>query len=379
MLALTCVTFLSGVGARIVDPLLSVIAAGFGATIADVSGVVAGFTLSYSLNQLVVGPLGDRYGKPRILLMSVGGYAVTMAACSLAPNLPSLILLRALAGAAAGGMIPTTVAYIGDWVPYEKRQLLLSRVLNGVILAQILAGPLGGVFGQWISWRAIFLVLAGLALAVTAYLRHQFSQLPTRSAPSSSRIPDYRVLAGPTSARLLLIGAMLEGALCTGVFPFLAPYLRYAFGISYFAAGAILALFGVGALASTQFTRRLIGRLSEARLVLLGGSLMAAGFALAGVSAGWPPVLAVELLLGFGYITLHRVLQTRATELLPHARATAVSTFAFMLFLGQSVGAVLIGALIAHAGYQQAFLFDAVGVALLSVGLGRLCRNRRRQ
>ena len=64
-----------------------------------------------------------------------------------------------------------------------------------------------------------------------------------------------------------------------------------------------------------------------------------------------------------------------ATELLPNARATAVSSFAFVLFLGQSVGAIFIGTMIAHAGYQAAFLTDGAAIVVFAFYLSTVLRR----
>jgi predicted MFS family arabinose efflux permease len=69
---------------------------------------------------------------------------------------------------------------------------------------------------------------------------------------------------------------------------------------------------------------------------------------------------------------LHSVLQARATEMLPRARATAVATFACLLFLGQSLGALLVGGAIARWGYGAAFLLDAGAIVLLALWLWRI-------
>src|SRR5690242_557239 len=126
--------FLSSAGARIVDPLLAVIARDFGTTVPHVSVVLAAFTLPYGLFQLILGPIGDRFGKLRLMLGALLAYAVITSACALASSLSALTVLRACAGGASAGLIPVCLAYIGDSVPYESRQATLSRFLVGVML-----------------------------------------------------------------------------------------------------------------------------------------------------------------------------------------------------------------------------------------------------
>jgi predicted MFS family arabinose efflux permease len=69
---------------------------------------------------------------------------------------------------------------------------------------------------------------------------------------------------------------------------------------------------------------------------------------------------------------VHGVLQARATEALPEARGTAVAGFAMALFLGQALGAVVFGAIIAAIGFREAFLTAAFG----TVGLAFWIRGR---
>ena len=186
---------------------------------------------------------------------------------------------------------------------------------------------------------------------------------------------NYIVLAKRPAARRLLLCGFLDGVLLMGSFPFLAPYMHEAFGLAYAVVGLVLASFGVGALAYTRGARRLIPLLGEPGCVLLGGTLMALAVAAGVLSPVWWLFIPVELAMGFGFYLLHGVMQARATELLPNARATAVSSFAFVLFLGQSVGAIFIGAMIAHAGYQAAFLTDGAAIVVFAFYLSTVLRR----
>ena len=373
---LAAAAFLSSAGARIVDPLLHAIATDFSVTIPDLWVVIAAFTLPYGLNQLVLGPVGDRFGKLRVMLGALVGYALFTGGCALASNLAGLTVLRACAGAASAGLIPVGMAYIGDAVPYEQRQVTLSKFLTGIVLAQTLAGPVGGVFGQYVGWRGVFLVLAALAVLVAAAFAARIRGLPDRCSPGRMFNPEnYVRMARHRTGRLVLLAAVLDGALFVGCFPYLAPYLHEHFGLSYAQVGLILACFGLGALFYTRLARRLLAWLGEGGLALAGGLLMAAALATA-VASGRPWLFVpVELALGLGFFMLHSVLQARATEMLPQARATAVAAFACLLFLGQSVGALLMGAAIARFGYPAAFLLDSGGIVLLTLWLAQVLRR----
>jgi len=368
--------FLSSAGARIVDPLLHAIATDFAVTVPDLWVVIAAFTLPYGLNQLVLGPVGDRFGKLRVMLGALVGYALFTGACALASDLKGLAVLRACAGAASAGLIPVGMAYIGDAVPYEQRQVTLSKFLTGIVLAQTLAGPVGGVFGQYVGWRGVFLVLASLAILVAVAFAARIRGLPDRRSPGRMFKPEnYIRMASHRTGRLVLLAATLDGAMFVGCFPYLAPYLHEHFGLSYAQVGLILACFGLGAWIYTRLARRLLARLGEGGMALAGGLLMALALAAAVASGRWWLFVPVELALGLGFFMLHSVLQARATEMLPQARATAVATFACVLFLGQSVGALLMGGAIARLGYPAAFLLDTGGIVLLTLWLSQMLRR----
>jgi predicted MFS family arabinose efflux permease len=341
-----------------------------------VSVVVAAYTLPYGLCQVFLGPFGDRAGKLRVMLGGLLAYALATGACALAGSLPVLTVLRVAAGAASAALIPVGMAYVADAVPYQDRQVVLSRFLNGVVLAQTLAGPLGGVFGQYLGWRGVFLLLAAGALVLSAALAQRIRRLPDRRDDKGGfSLSNYLALARHRFARRLLLWSVLDGMLLMGCFPFLAPYMRDRFGLSYAVIGLVLSAFGLGMLVYTRLVKWLVARLGEAGLVLAGSAAMAGAMVAGMASPRWEAFVPVEMLLGLGFYLLHGVMQARATEMLPHARATAVGSFAFMLFMGQSLGALCMGAAIARLGYQGAFLADAAAVLLLGIGLGRLMRR----
>jgi predicted MFS family arabinose efflux permease len=374
---LASAAFLSMAGARVIDPLLPVVAGDFHESIPAVAVLITAFTLPYGLNQLFLGPIGDRYGKLRVLLGALIGYSLATGACAFATDLPMLTLLRACAGAASAGMIPVGLAYIGDAVPYAGRQLAISRFLTGAVLAQIMAGPIGGVFGEYLGWRGLFLVLAALAALVAAVLALRIGRLPDRTNRSARfNLAGFRTLAGARLSRRLLVGALVDGALLGGTFPFVASFLREHHGLPYAGIGLIIACFGLGAWGYTRCAARIIARLGEPGMVLVGGALMALGLALGMLSPAWQVFPAVELMLGMGYMMLHGVLQARATEMLPDSRATAVAAFVSLLFLGQALGALAMGQAIASIGFRAGFLIVSALVMALGLWLRPLVRQR---
>jgi predicted MFS family arabinose efflux permease len=192
IILLSCAAFCSGAGLRICDALLPRIAHDFDRTTGAAGQVIISFSVAYGLMQLLFGPLGDRYGKARLVYVALFGCAAGALASAFAPGFEPLLWTRAAWGMSAAGVIPLAMAWIGDTVPYEERQATLARLLTGT-LSGMMAGQLGGgLFADSaLGWRGAFLAL-GAAYGVVALLllirvrstRRPYCHLHTRALVS---------------------------------------------------------------------------------------------------------------------------------------------------------------------------------------------------
>src|SRR5262249_51531953 len=130
---------------RVTDSLLPQIAADFGATVGQASIVVASYSISHGSIQLIDRPLGYRFGTYRSVVRMCMLTTVLVALCGVAQSLSALAVARFASGAAAGWIIPISMAYVGDVTPYERRQPILGRYLSGQIFGQLFGQAAGGV------------------------------------------------------------------------------------------------------------------------------------------------------------------------------------------------------------------------------------------
>lgn len=369
--------FIVTANVRTIDPLLPVIAAEFDTNVGRTALIVTAYAVPYGLCQLGYGPLGDRLGKLRVMTAALAAFALGTATCAIAPNLASLAALRVLTGAAAAALIPLSLAYIGDHFPYDQRQAALGRYLGAIALGQMLGAGLGGIFGDYFSWRGVFLLYALIALGAWAVLWRASSQ--AARAPERVASPDgpdarapgpYRRLLGDPAARLILGAVFVEGMFLFSGLAYLGALLRERYGLPYVTIGLMLAGFGLGGLLYSRVAGRLVRRLGEQGMIFLGGGLSGACYLAMALSRSWPLFIPLNILLGLGYNLLHGTLQTKATELAPEARGTAVALFAFSLFLGQGLGAAVLGAVVDGAGYAVTFIVTGLATGLLAIGLG---------
>src|SRR5262249_4475362 len=136
--------FASQAMVRVTDSLLPQIAADFGTTVGEASIVVAAYAVSHGTIQLIIGPVGDRFGKYRTVTVMCALAAILVALCGTVQSLSALALARFASGAAAGWIIPLSMAYVGDVTPYERRQPVLARYLSGQIFGQLFGQAAGG-------------------------------------------------------------------------------------------------------------------------------------------------------------------------------------------------------------------------------------------
>jgi MFS transporter, YNFM family, putative membrane transport protein len=379
---LSAAAFVSAATMRVADPLVPQVAHDFGVTPGSAGLVVTAFALAYGLCQLVWGPVGDRLGKYRTVAAMTLASALTVATGALAGSLGALALARLVSGATAAALIPLSMAFIGDHVPYERRQAVIARFLAGQITGLVAGQVFGGVFGDTVGWRGVFLLLAGLYLAVGLLLVRELRSgslpPPVLAAPAGPGrlLTGYLGLLRRPWPRVVLATVFAEGAVFFGAFAFVGAYLHGGFGLGYAAVGGFLAAFGAGGLLFAAAVRPLVRRLGERGLATAGGALICAGFLGLAASPTRALLPAAIGLLGLGFYMLHNTLQTNATQMAPEARGLAVSAFAGGFFLGQALGAWLGGLLADRAGFGP--LLAAAGPVVLVLALAFAGALRRR-
>jgi len=377
--ALAAAAFVSGANLRLFDALLPTVARDFGVLPTTASVVITAFTLAYGLFQVVHGPLGDRLGKLRVVGAATLIAAAASLGCSFASSLEMLTVLRFATGIGAAAIVPLSLAWVGDNTPYEKRQAAIGRLLSFILMGQILGPALGGALAEFVDWRRVFDVLAAIFLVVSVVLLvvDRRTVRPQAGGTTGGIVDNYvRVLRDPW-VRTVMLTVFLEGGLFYGAFAYTGAYLKERFDLSYLLIGALLAGFGLGGVIYTVMVRQLLARFGETGFVRIGGGLMLACFIVLPVLPAWQATIPVFIVSGFGFYMFHNTLQTKATEMAPQARGTAIAVFAFSLFMGQASGVAACGVLIRLVRYEWTFV--AMGLALAVLGwrfAGRVERHR---
>ncbi len=368
--------FTSMASMRVCDPMLVALASEFQVSVGEASKVVSGFALAYGTLQLFYGPLGDRIGKLRVINVAVLACAVFSAFTALATDLHWLVLARAAMGASAAGIIPLSMAWLGDQVSYERRQETLARLMSATVTGMMAGQWFGGWAAESLGWRSAFAVLS-LLFATACGLLFFRTATQRRAVPIQTEGSYWQQalaslgLLRDARVRWVLTVTALEGAMAFGTLAFVPSQVEQHFHLSAAVAGGMMALYGIGGLVYSQMARRWLGWFGERGLARLGSSLVAAGLLL--LAWGMHPLLAALgcLAAGLGFYMLHNTLQTQATQMAPHARGSAVTLFACLLFVGQSTGVLLVAQTVDHGGLEWAYTVSALGMVALGAVIAR--------
>ncbi|MEJ1130864.1 MFS transporter [Variovorax sp. CCNWLW225] len=375
--------FFSAAALRICDAMLPRLASDFGVTPGAAGQVIIWFAVAYGLVQLLFGPMGDRYGKARLVRLALAGCAVASLASALAPDFQVLVWTRVAWGIAAAGVIPLAMAWIGDAVPYDQRQATLARLLTGTISGMMAGQLAGGLFSESAAgWRGAFFSLSvgysavALLLMMRARQAHASIAAPTGAASQVPMAQQLLAVLRVPWARVVLLAVLTEGFFLLGPLSYLPTYLHIHHNLPLSTASALAALNAVGGLAYAFTASHIVARFGERRMVLAGGWLMGCGFL-----AWWISVLPwlagpIALVVGFGTFLYHNTLQTHATQMVPAARGTSVALFASFLFTGQALGVTATGYVVDHFGFTPILLSAAVALPVVGWGFARALRRR---
>src|SRR5919198_3028368 len=181
---------------------LPTIAADLG-RLSDVSWVVTAYVVAAAALTPLWGKLGDRYGRKRVLEIALVMFVSASALCGVAQDITVLIALRAVQGAAAGGLMALAMAVVGDLVSPRERGRYQGYIAAAFAIATVIGPLAGGLFVDHASWRWVFCVNLPLGLLALAGLRLRLPAEPTEAPDRALDVAGAGLLAGAISALML--------------------------------------------------------------------------------------------------------------------------------------------------------------------------------
>jgi predicted MFS family arabinose efflux permease len=362
--------FNAGISLRCVEPMLPKLASEFGTSVSAAASIITTFALAYAGAVLVQGPLGDRFGKLRVVTIAMALSGAACIGCAFAWSIGSLAALRFVTAIFASASVALGMAYIGDVVPLEERQSTIAHFIAGSLLGQTLGPLFGGIFTDWAGWRASFVALGAVFLFVALILFVRTAE--TWRAPAPGRFAPlaiHRELLSRPAVRWLVGIGVAETFFFFGAYAFLGAFFKLRFELSFTVIGLTLAGFGVGGLLYTAMVKWLIRVLGERGLVLVGGLLGCLFFLAVAAAPHWAYTIPCTIGLGIAFYMIHNTVQLKATEVAPDARGSAVALYASAWATGQATGVAAMGLALALFDYAPMIAAFGLGFGLLGLWL----------
>lgn len=359
------VAFLDGVDSQSIALAAPVMADALGISRAGLGPVFSAGLLGAMVGALTFGPLGDRFGRKRMLMLAALVFGAFTIATAFVASYGSLLAIRFLAGIGLGGATPCFLSLATEYAPGRRRAMVASLIWA--------AFPLGGTVGSLVNaallgalgWQTMFFVggvlplLVAVALALWLPESVRFLLAKGGAEPAVRRIVSRLAPGTPPAARIVADEARVEGVALRHLFaqgrargtvllwvPFFTafgllaiavlwtPVLLRDAGLAPTQAGVVLGLHGLGAL---------VGMASAGRLMERFGTV---------------PVLVPALLLG-----------AVATGTLGYAASSVAAMSTAMILIGLFVGLGASGAIaLAALTYPTAIRASGIGWAM---GMGR--------
>lgn len=346
--------------------------------IAQSGWVISAYAAGVVVGAPTIAVLAARLPRRGLLVGLVAAFVVGSIASALAPDFPSLIVARFVAALPHGAYFGIASLVAGSLMGPGKQGRGISFVLAGLTIANIVGVPAITFLGQQVGWRAAYVAVAVVfALALVAIL------LAVPRSPGDPAATMARELGGFKRGEVWL--ALLTGVVGFGglfaVQSYIAPMTTHLTLLPEFVVPIVLVVFGIG----MTLGNYLGGPLSDhhaVRAIVLSFAGSAASFIVLIVAAATPVGLFVGIFLMATMTSILAVaIQTRLLEVARDSQTLAAAVNHSGLNLGNSLGAVLGGLVIAGGfGYAATawvgllLCIPGVGLALLGAVIARRAR-----
>lgn len=428
-LILACAIFMEQLDATVLATALPTLARDFGVAAPAMSIALTSYLLALAIGIPASGAIADRFGLRRVYCASIWMFIAGSILCSLATDLPTMVVARFIQGAGGAMMAPLGRLILLRSV--ERRHLVsaMAWTLVPAFVGPMLGPPLGGLFVTYLDWRWIFYINVPIGIAGFFLVRRFIPEIPSESAPGRFDFAGFALcgvalgcllfglemvsqrdglahavaliatggaaslgylwharrhpaplldlsLLKIDSFRLSVIGGSLM-RVTQGAHPFLLPLLfQIGFGYSAAQSGQLVMATALGALVMRVLTPRLLRRYGYRNALIGNGVFASLGYLVcAFFQPGWPPMLVFGLLACCGAFMSFQfaAYNTIAYEHVPASRMSSASSLyttlqQLMLSVGVCAGALFLKTSMAASGHAAPQLRD-FSVAFLAVTL----------
>ena len=357
---------------RFAYPFAPVLSRGLGVPLTSITSLIA-VNWATSLLGIFFGPLADRFGYRKMMVLGLGMLVVGMFAGGLFPLYGVILIALFLAGLGKVVFDPAVQAYVSERVPYSRRATAIGFLEISWAGCTLLGIPLIALLIDKVGWRSPFFAMGAIgfsgiiALIVLFPPDEQSISKPRRSLSLKKALP---IIVQDKASLGMLVYVFFFSAAIDNLFVVYGAWLEKAFSVSVVALGMATGIIGVAELVGEILVATISDRLGLKRVVMIGvticiftyGLLPFAGQSLLPALAG----LFIHFLI-FEFTIISSV--ALCTELQPEMRATVMAGFFAGAGLGRILGALIGGPIWLAGGIVVTGLVSAGITALALISL----------
>ncbi|MCV3206897.1 MFS transporter [Mesorhizobium sp. YC-39] len=363
LFALFFAAFAFGTTEFVIAGVLPQVAQGLGVSVPTAGYLVSGYAGGIAIGGPLLALATNSISRKALLLALAIAFTIGQAACALAPDFSSMLLLRIAVAVAHGAYFGVAMVVAVGLVPEDRRGMAVAVILSGLTVSNVIGVPAGTAIGTLWGWRATFWVMGALGVVATLAM---LALLP-RTAGASNRpaglAREVRVLARQQVWTSLILMLMLMIGQFT-LFTYITPTLLEVTGLDESLVPWVLLFNGVGATIGVFLGGKLADwKLMPSLITML--FLQAATLAIIYAVSPYPVPMIVSIVIWGGLsFAIGTPIQTRILTWTADASNLASSLIPSGFNVGIALAASL-GAAMLNAGYGYRSLPVVGAIAML--------------
>lgn len=370
--------FLIGCDTFIVSPLIPLITSNFKIRIGSGGYMVTAYSVFYVIFSPLLGPLSDKYGRKKMLIIGTLIFSLSSFATAAAPNYFLIIVVRSLTGIGAACAAPNVWSFIGDHFDYNERGKVTFIVASALSIGMVLGVPIGSFLTQTFDWQAIFYVLGIASLIVSLLINIYFPAENITYTINSSYIIQFKKVFNSESVGFSFLVTLFIAFANFGLYTFLGFWLNKQFNLNVSCTGLFLVLAGLGNLAGMQIGCNFSDRFSKKRIVIISTIILAITLILLPIFRNniYATAIDIFLWLGAGGASFS-VMQVLITQLSSEARGTVMGINNSFFWLGTASGSAITGLIINNFTFSASAVVCSLSAFLAAVCMAIFIHERK--
>ncbi len=300
------------------------------------------YALCYGITAPLFGPMSDRVGRKRMIIMGFVIFSISTFCTGIARNFEMLLLFRGLTGLSGAMIIPSIFALVGDKVTYESRGKAMGTIMGAMVGSTVIGVPIGAFLSEVGNWQwtfySIVLLTLFITLLVNQLLENEKPRDEVRVSITKTLIASLKMVLVNVSVLFALLATFLWTIGLHGMFSYIGVYYGNNFGLSVGEIGIVIFLAGIGSVAGNIFGGKLADKVGKRNVVSIASivasiSVMIFSLSIENLAIAITVHIIWSLFIGFGQASLTALI----SELKPAVRGTVMALNSSAMYIGMTI------------------------------------------